>query len=85
MSKYYYQTVTNSGSFACPMPDDYETADTIAELERAFYDWRDTVRQCSNESASLLIFKGEPQDLYPCARIPDIIFETGPRDGLVRS
>lgn len=85
MSKYYYQTVTDSGSFACPMPDDYETADTIAELERAFCRWVDTVRQYSDEPAALLIFKGEPEGDYPCDTCPDMIFETGPRDGLVRS
>lgn len=83
--KYYYQEITESGSFAYPMPDDYSTCEGMDGLRRAFDRWLDTVRQYSDEPVSLVVFKGEPDTecLYPCDDCPDFIIESGPRDGMI--
>lgn len=78
---YYYQETTESGPFATPFPDQYETADTMRELKSAFYHWLNEVRHFSDEAVSVLVFKGEPEGMYPCACPPDFVLQSGPRDG----
>lgn len=79
---YYYQETTESGSFAQPFPDDYETAETMAELKAAFRYWLSEVRRLSDEPVCLVVFKGEPEGAYPCDTYPDFLITSGPRDGM---
>lgn len=78
---YYYQEVTESGSFSLPFPDEFETAETMRDLMNAFYDWQKVVRQVSDEPVALHVFKGEPEGMYPCDCPPDFVLQSGPRDG----
>lgn len=82
MSAYYYQCVTESGSFSNPMPDEYEIAKSKAELEVAFREWMREVRSVSSEKVSLVVFKGKPEGQYPCDIYPDFVLENGVRDGI---
>lgn len=65
---YTYQTHTESGSFACPEPDDVQHASSKAELRRALERWADTVARYSEEPAALMVWHGKHADitdLYP--------------------
>lgn len=81
---YYYQTTTESGDFGHPFPDDYETAETLADVKAAFRVWLSEVRVMSDAPVTVLVWKGtpDPDDAFPCDCYPDYLMESGPRDGL---
>lgn len=84
MAKYYYQEVTESGSFADPDATQYETAGSIAELKLACVVWNDTVQRYSDSSGELLVWRGEPEGDYPCGRPYDFSLRVGTRGGVRR-
>lgn len=86
MAKIMIQFFTESGSFANPLPDDYETVTSKKAAMAAARAWFSEVACYSSEPCSVAVFyKGEREDeyKYPCDCYPDAIIEQGPRGGAV--
>lgn len=84
--KVFGQIVYETGSMACPYPDDYQQWDSIKEARDSLARCHDDPMGFDDEGVTLLLWKGEPEpdDIAPCdssACPPDMIFELGPRGG----
>jgi hypothetical protein len=87
--KCYGQIIYESGSYAYPMPDDYQEWDSITEAKDSLArTWNDLdVDPVNGLGVTLHLWAGQPDedDLYPCdssAVMPDYVFELGPRGGV---
>lgn len=84
--KGYIQFFDNSGNHAAPMPDDYETFETLIEAKRMFESWSEQVGRYSGiQNAEAIYFLGEPEGLFPCDTYPDGGFTIGPRGGIIHN
>lgn len=85
----YGQIIYESGSYACPQPDDYQTWDSIEEAKATLAStWNDLdVDPVNGQGVTLLLWLGDPdpEALFPCdgANFPhDRAYELGPRCGV---
>jgi len=77
--KVFYQIHCNSGSFANPYPDEYETGtidDAKVDLQSYFN------HPYIEGEFTCLVFFGNPEGDYPCDTYPDMVLELGPRGGI---
>lgn len=88
MKKYYIavQFFTESGSFANPMPDDYELVPSKKAALAAARAWFSEVGCYSEEPCTVAVHYLTEEDLklsYPCDDYPAAIIEQGKRGGAV--
>lgn len=86
MAKMMIQYFTESGSFANPLPDEYDTVTSKKEAMAAARCWFSEVSNFSEEASSVLVFywgQSDDESPYPCDRHPDAIIEQGPRGGAI--
>jgi hypothetical protein len=87
--KCYGQIIYESGSYACPMPDQFEVWASVESAKDALRStWNDLdVDPKEGQGVTLHLWKGQPaeDDLAPCdssAVPPDYVFELGIHGGV---
>lgn len=87
--KCFGQIIYESGSYACPMPDQYDEWDSIGEAKDALAGtWNDldVDPTTPDQGVTLNLWLGEvdPEWAFPCDDIPDRVYILGPRHGVQR-
>lgn len=70
-------------NLAPPMPDQYETFESVAECRRAFLRFVEKMdRYINGLECEGFIFFGDPEGNNPCDTYPDRVISVGPRFGV---
>lgn len=69
---------------ASPMPDEYEEFHSLSEAKRSLLRQHEDVSRYAEGPSEMLVFLGKPEGIYPCDCLPDRVYRTGPRGGIVQ-